>query len=56
MAKEKYKFKKGQVVSLDQIYTIQGIAQGDWWTHEGDELCSDNVVITRDIEIQIIVK
>ena len=25
----KYKFKKGQILSLDNIYDIQGLAEGD---------------------------
>lgn len=63
-----YKFKRGQLVSLDQIYTIQGLAGGDWWDKVDDGISqrtknrqleldlSEECVITRNIEITITVK
>ncbi len=50
--KEKYVFKKGQTLHLDDIYDFQGVGVelfGQWWK-------DDNIVITRDIEIQITIK
>lgn len=60
-----YKFKRGQRVSLDQIYTIQGLAGGDWWDKADDDGkpsrdyefdLSEECIITRNIEITITVK
>lgn len=64
-SKKVYKFKKGQVTVLDNIYAIQGLGGGDWWEKTGNDISSsksyeielgDEVVITRDIEITIIIK
>ena len=49
-----YKFKKGEVIQLDHIYEIQGLAGGDWWTRQDD--MDEELTVTRDIEIKIIVK
>lgn len=63
--KETYKFKKGQVIVLDTIYAIQGLGGGDWWEKTGRDVdqgdrwgkdLGDEIIITRDIEITIIVK
>lgn len=48
---EKYKFKKGQQLHLDEIYTVQGLAGGDWWDAEED--AGDYVIVTRDVSIEI---
>ena len=52
---ETYKYKKGQVLDLDEIYNIQGIAGGDWWDAgdlaDGD--AGEEVVIVKDITIRI---
>jgi len=53
---ENYKFKKGQKFHLDSIYSVQGLGGGDWWEHEDDCEYSDNVIITKTIEIKINVK
>ena len=57
---ETYKFKKGQVLHLDDIYLIQGLADGKWWTASDphDDEASDRgeiVTIVEDITIKIIV-
>ena len=47
-------FIKGQVLFLDDIYSVQGLGGGDWWDgkdFEGD----DNIIITRTIRIKVIV-
>ena len=56
MTTETFKFKKGEVYALDTIYDIQGLGGGDWWEHQGGETGSDNVEITRSIEIKISIK
>ena len=53
---ETYKFKKGDRVHLDTIYTIQGLGDGRWWSKEGDDDYSDDCVIVQDIEIKISIK
>lgn len=52
MNKDVYDLKKDDRLCLDQIYTIQGIAGGDWWERIGDDL-SENIRITRNIKITI---
>jgi len=52
MTTEKYTFKKGVKKHLDDIYNIQGIANGDWWDHIDDNN-GDDIIITRDITIII---
>lgn len=56
--KTKYKFKQGQKLHLDQIYTIQGIENdsGQWWEHDDKDNESDDITVTQDIEITITVK
>jgi hypothetical protein len=50
--KHTYVFRKGQRLWLDQIYIIQGLANGDWWEKEGDDF-SEDIIITRSIKIEI---
>ena len=61
-----YKFKKGEALSLDQIYDIQGFGGGDWWERTGEDLpsyakehdidLSETLICTRDIKIIVIVE
>lgn len=64
----RYQFTKGEVMTLDRIYTIQGLGGSLWWEHcpdpsmgEGDEdfkrlpHSSDWIIITRDIRITVTV-
>lgn len=56
---EKHSFKKGQQMHLDEIYDIQGLADGDWWDFEGEVGIfgpDDDIKIVEDIEITITVK
>lgn len=57
MPRESYTFKKGQVVTLDDIYAIQGLAGGDWWDadspNELEGSRGEIVTITRNIKITI---
>lgn len=67
MTTEIYKFKKGEITSLDSIYEIQGLGGGRWWekvkekanyvntTEEQATDMSDDIVIVEDIEIKIII-
>jgi hypothetical protein len=55
-AREVYKFKKGQKLSLDSIYVIQGLADGNWWEKEGGDDMSENIICTDNIKITIIVE
>jgi hypothetical protein len=54
---EKYKYKKGQKLHLDQIYIIQGLGSNDWWesliSGSNTKSPSDDIIITKDIEIEI---
>jgi len=50
--KHTYEFRKGQRLRLDQIYIIQGLANGDWWEKDGDDL-SEDIIIIRSIKIEI---
>ena len=64
--KTTYAFRAGQAIDLDQIYTIQGLAGGDWWERTGDDLqehrrdvdmdFSESLRVTRDISITVIVE
>ena len=56
MAVENYKYKKGEVLALDQIYDHQGLGGGRWWDYQDNDITSDNVVVNRNVEIQISVK
>jgi len=56
---QKFEFRKGQKLHLDDIYDIQGLAEGDWWEvdytdpgNNGDEN-GDFIVITKSIDITI---
>jgi hypothetical protein len=56
--REKYSFKAGQELYLDDIYSIQGLAGGDWWEHKEDEgdiytVPGDVIIITRNVTISI---
>ena len=56
---EKHVFKKGQKLHLDDVYHIQGLGYatvGHWWEHDGEYEDDDNIIITKDIEIQITIK
>jgi hypothetical protein len=58
---EKYKFKKGQVLHLDDIYLIQGLGDGKWWDasdphSENDIDRGEIVTIVEDIEFTIKIK
>lgn len=51
-----YKFKKGDLVRLDDIYEIQALAGGDWWERAPDAKDPDSgedLIITKDVEIRI---
>jgi len=50
--KEKYEFKKGQKLHLDEIYFIQGLGGGVWWEHINEDTDND-VIIIMDITIEI---
>ncbi len=64
---EKYKYKKGEKLHLDGIYNIQDLGGGKWWKHQSvknkytnkhDGMATDmndDIVITEDIEIEIII-
>lgn len=61
--REIFRFKKGKITSLDQIYIIQGLGGGDWWEKTGNDVddkkdidLGEEVVITRNIEIEIIIR
>lgn len=58
--KEIHEFKKGQKVHLDDIYEIQGLAEGKWWKavdpFDALDESEDEVTITEDIKITIIVE
>lgn len=59
MAKKQstYRFKKGDKTHLGQIYDVQGLGGGDWWDHDRtDGEDGDNIIITRDIKIAVIVE
>jgi hypothetical protein len=52
-----YVFAKGQKLHLDDIYTIQGLAGGNWWTaddpnKEGGD-AGEIVTITENIVIKV---
>lgn len=57
---EKYKYKKGQKLHLDDIYLIQGLGDGKWWDasdpHSNDTEQGEKVTIIEDIEITITIK
>lgn len=57
-----YEFKRGQKLSLDDIYFVQGLAGGDWWDApdpldrpDGKDR-SEEVTIKRSIRITIIIE
>jgi hypothetical protein len=55
---ETHKFKRGQKLRLDDIYMIQGLAGGKWWTAPDcsiSEESDEDVTITEDITITITV-
>lgn len=52
--KDKYRFKQGDTLHLDDIYNISGLAGGDWWEPVPDR-GGDIVVITRDVNFTITV-
>ena len=51
--KEVFSYKKGQILHLDDIYTIQGLCDSDWWENFDIDGCGDNIYITRNIKITI---
>ena len=55
---ETHKFKRGQKLHLDEIYHIQGLADGKWWTsddpNDDDGNQGEEVEIVEDITITII--
>lgn len=58
-----HKFTKGQILQLDQIYNIQGLANGSWWEKTGNDVrefdnvdLGDEVIITKNITITISVE
>ncbi len=69
MLKDKrvWRFKKGDITSLDSIYEINGLWNSDWWepvndmnsvggSAEGEAAThssGETVMITRNIEIEI---
>lgn len=63
--KKVYKFKKGEIVSLDDIYVIQGLGHGDWWEKTGKDVddsdpmgtdMGEEIIITKDIKITITIE
>lgn len=50
--KEVYQFKKGEKLSLDDIYMIQGLGDADWWIPI-ERTSGEEVIITKDIKIEI---
>ena len=56
---ETHKFKKGQTLQLDEIYTIQGLADGNWWTADDPSIKGGSggevVTIAEGITIKITV-
>jgi len=56
---ETHRFKRGQKIHLDSIYSIQSLGDqvdgiGHWW--EADEKDGDDLTITQDIVIRIEVR
>jgi hypothetical protein len=54
-----FEFKKGQKFQLDTIYSIQGITDKnneDWFEFENNDWGTDNVIVTKNIKITIIVE
>ena len=48
-----YEYKRDDIISLDEIYIIQGLGEGNWWDFvDGDER-SNLVVILTDIKISV---
>lgn len=53
--KEMYVFKRGCLYGLDEIYVVQGLADGDWWQpYESDK--SDTVICVSSVRIIITYK
>ena len=64
---ERYTYTKGEKLHLDGIYNIQGLGGGKWWENqsvkdkytgkydENSTELNDDIVITEDIEIEIII-
>jgi hypothetical protein len=55
-----YRFKRGQKVHLDTIYSYQGLGDqidgiGKWWEPDNED-CGDELTITQDIEITVTIK
>lgn len=58
--KEKYEFRKGQILQLDDIYHIQGIGGGRWWNADDPDdpngSSGEKVEILEDIKITITIE
>jgi hypothetical protein len=48
--------KRGDIYSLDTIYTIQGLGGGKWWKHRDDDVFSEHIELVCDVEINVTVK
>jgi len=56
-----FEAKKGDIVHLDNIYSIQGLGPNSgqsWWKHADDEEgveddSTDKIVITQNVKIEI---
>jgi hypothetical protein len=41
--------KRGDIYSLDTIYTIQGLGGGKWWKHRDDDVFSEHIELVCDV-------
>ena len=50
-----FEFKRGQKITLDDIYYIQGFID-DCWKHKDNDDLSEDIVITKGFKIIVIVE
>ena len=48
---ERFSFRKGQQMALDEIYGVMGLGGGDWW--EQADASGEKVVCVQTIKIKI---
>ena len=49
---DRYEFKKGDEMNVDEIYDIQGIGEANWWEFI-DEVECEEIIITKNIKFTI---